>query len=134
MKNRTLPSTQLGDRNLDESLDFQSPELQSALQLWNSKRIAAALHARGDIFARRPRALYGKHRPNQRRKSTVPVSIPTDRHEYKVNRKRDQPNEYLDEICGDEALKNVVRSFDYILKTADLFARLVTYLALKRVI
>ena len=32
-----------------------------------------------------------------------------------VNRKRDQ-NEYLDEICGDEALKNVVRSFDYILE------------------
>ena len=68
------------------------------------------------FFARRPRALYGKHRPNQRRKSTVPVSIPTDRHEYKVNRKRDQTNEYLDEICGDEALKNVVRSFDYILE------------------
>ncbi len=33
-----------------------------------------------------------------------------------VARKRDQPNEYLDEICGDEALKNVVRSFDYILE------------------
>ena len=33
-----------------------------------------------------------------------------------VNRKRDQPNEYLDEICGDDALKNVVRSFDYILE------------------
>ena len=42
--------------------------------------------------------------------------MPTERHEYNVNRKRDQPNEYLDEICGDEAFKNVVRSFDYILE------------------
>ena len=50
MKNRTLPSTQLGDRILDESLDFQSPELQSALQLWNSKRKAATLHALGDFL------------------------------------------------------------------------------------
>jgi len=116
MEALSLTSAELGDRMLDESLDFKTPELQAAYRLWAEKCGAKTMPSRSDFS-------HDDLAPFMGNIALINVENQPVRYQFRLIGtnitsivKRDMTSGYLDEIYDVDAFSNVVRSFEYILE------------------